>query len=132
MATDPLPMPMENPHEVFVRFINAADYWILGRKQRTRQCRRVLSVHCLSCRMRCKARRRFGRATRRTGRGSNPRRRCTGGWSTTRNTDESWRTSQSGRQALILICVDRHLVNPAMESLTGGERGGATHAVAVR
>jgi len=78
-------------NEAFDRVIGAADNWVRGRKHRTGQCRSVLPIRRVSRRVRRKARRRAAAAAGRTSRGD-PRRRCPWCWSTSRNTDESWRS----------------------------------------
>ena len=69
------------------------------RKHRRSQRRRVLPIHQLSCRLRRKTRRRAGGATGRASSGD-PRRRCSGCWSTSWNTHESWGSGGSCRQTL--------------------------------
>jgi hypothetical protein len=77
--------------EAFDRVIGPADNWVRGSKHRTGQCRSVLPIRCVSRRVRRKARRRTAAAAGRASRGD-PRRRCPWCWSTSWNTDESWRS----------------------------------------
>lgn len=97
---DRLEVPDKGGHyEAFDRSIGGADNWVRGRKHRTGQCRGVLPIRCVSCRVRRKARNRAAAATGRASRGD-PRRWCRWCRSTAWNTHESWRPGQPRRQAL--------------------------------
>ena len=73
--------------------------WVRGRKYGTGQCRSLLPIRFVSCRVHRKARRGAAAAAGRASRGD-PRRRRRRCWSAAWNTDESWRSRQSSRQAL--------------------------------
>jgi hypothetical protein len=87
------------PNEAFDRVVGAADSWVRGRKYGTGQCRSLLPIRFVSCRVHRKARRGAAAAAGRARRGDprGGRRRC---WRAAWNTDESWRSCQPSRQAL--------------------------------
>ena len=86
-------VPMGGQNEAFHRFNRPADNWLRSRKYGKGQCRGLLSICCLSCRLRRKARSRAAPTTCRASRGD-PRR-----WRP-RDAHESWRSGRSRGQAL--------------------------------
>ena len=86
-------------NEAFDHVGGAVDSRVRGHKYGTGQCRRVLPIRFVSCRMHRKAWRGAAAPAGRTSRGDprRGRRRC---WSPAWNTDESWRSRQPSRQAL--------------------------------
>jgi len=95
------------PNEAFDHVVGAADSWVRGRKYGTGQCRSLLPIRFVSCRVHRKARRGPATAAGRASRGDSRRRRCRC-WSPAWDTDESWRSRQSSRQALTALTIRVH------------------------
>jgi len=97
-------IPRRSPNEAFDHVVGAADSRLRGRKYGTSQCRSLLPIRFVSCRVHRKARRGVAATAGRASRGD-PRRRRRRCWSPARNTDESWRPRQSSRQALTALTI---------------------------